>query len=171
MPRVPRPWHKGKTTYIRLFGCTLKVSWGDTEEWVRHYEELRGRAKNLLPVFQRYGSYLLESIERNFQAQGRPERWAPLNPLYAARKAKKWPGRGILEASGAMRRGFEYYATPQTLKIRNAARWWWIVHQKGTTNLFGRGIRLPARVMVIMQRADKGVFTRWARRYILTGTV
>jgi hypothetical protein len=32
------------------------------------------------------------------------ERWAPLSPLYAARKAIDHPGKKILEATGAMRR-------------------------------------------------------------------
>jgi len=160
-------------TRIRLMGCTLHVRMPgfDADSWVRRYEELRGRGKNLLPVFERFGRYLLESVDRNFAAEGRPSRWAALSPRYAARKARQFPGKGILEATGQMRTGFWYTASAQTVKVGNKNRWWWIVHQQGTDNLFRRGIHLPRRVILLLQAQDKAVLTRWVRAYLRTGTV
>lgn len=152
-----------ETTRVRLLGCTLTFRIEGAEEWVRYYHSLRGRAKNLQPVFERFGQYMLQgSLMRNFAAEGRPERWAPLSPEYARRKAIRYPGAPILVATGAMRAGFTYTATPQTLKIDNAMFYWWF-HQVGTT-------RMPQRVIVLLQAADRALLTRWIRDYLLSRT-
>lgn len=38
-----------------------------------------------------------------FDSEGGAKKWAPLSPLYAAKKAKYFPGRRILELSGTLR--------------------------------------------------------------------
>jgi phage gpG-like protein len=43
------------------------------------------------------------AIQRNFDQEGRPERWPPLSPGYALWKAARYPGRKILERTGALR--------------------------------------------------------------------
>jgi phage gpG-like protein len=43
------------------------------------------------------------AIQRNFEEEGRPERWPPLSPGYALWKAARYPGRKILERTGALR--------------------------------------------------------------------
>ena len=43
------------------------------------------------------------AIQRNFEEEGRPERWPPLSPGYALWKAARHPGRKILERTGALR--------------------------------------------------------------------
>lgn len=52
---------------------------------------------------------VLEQAEREqFDAEGKgPHRgqWAELSPAYAARKAMEWPGKPILERTGALRAG------------------------------------------------------------------
>lgn len=46
-------------------------------------------------------------------------KWAALSNTYANRKRKKYPGRGPLEASGDMRRGFRFYADKDSVFIDN----------------------------------------------------
>jgi phage gpG-like protein len=159
-----RALRSAKTTTIRLAGCTIHVNVPNTDAWTRYLAELIGRAKDLQPVLETFGAYMVTgSLQRNFEAEGRPAPWAPLSPLYAARKARRYPGRPILVASGQMRAGFQWRATKQTLKIWNT-RPYWKAHQYGYPPH-----NLPARVMLFLQNADKAVFTRWARRYITTG--
>lgn len=46
--------------------------------------------------------------------------WPPLSPAYAAMKARRHPGRGILHATGQMRRAADKptrYATPHSLTL------------------------------------------------------
>jgi phage gpG-like protein len=43
------------------------------------------------------------AIQRNFEEEGRPERWPPLSPGYALWKAVRYPDRKILERTGALR--------------------------------------------------------------------
>ena len=45
--------------------------------------------------------------------------WPRLSSKYSVYKAKKWPGRGILEASGAMRHGFIYSANSTSVAVDN----------------------------------------------------
>lgn len=49
------------------------------------------------------------------------ETWPQLSPVYAANKGKRFPGRGILVATGEMQRSFSFTATPNTLIIGNDA--------------------------------------------------
>jgi hypothetical protein len=151
---------------IRLLGCTVHVNAPNMDTWTRYYSELIGRAKDLSPVFEKFGAYMIDgSIWRNFEAQGRPTPWPPLSPLYAARKAKRYPGARILERTGQMMGSFFARATKQTLKIDNPFRYW-KAHQKGAPTR-----NLPRRVIVLLQDVDKGVLTRWTRQYLRTAEV
>ncbi len=160
----------GPDTYIRALGCTIHVRTADmsaqAESWKRYFLDLGHRVKNLRPVFESFGQYMVTgSIMRNFEAEGRPDRWAPLSPKYKAWKENHYPGRPILVLTGEMKAGFQYEATELTLKIRNV-KWYWKVHQTG----YGPN-NLPARVMLLLQDADKSVLTRKTRQYIKTGEV
>ncbi|RDI73302.1 hypothetical protein Gocc_2902 [Gaiella occulta] len=45
-------------------------------------------------------------MRRQFNTEGEfaGQRWQPLSPVYALQKARRYPGRGILHASGQLRR-------------------------------------------------------------------
>ncbi len=49
--------------------------------------------KNLEPAFKASGVYMLGSIERNFKAQGRPQKWQSLAPSTLARR-RSGKGKG-----------------------------------------------------------------------------
>ena len=52
------------------------------------------------------------AIRRNFDEEGRPERWWPLSPAYASEKARKFPGRKILERTGRLRQSIDVRFEP-----------------------------------------------------------
>jgi len=88
------------------------------------------------------------ALERNFAEEGRPVRWAPLAPRYAAWKARRFgAGLRILERTGALRRSIstrvEGNAIVASTDVPYAA-----FHQFGTR-------RLPARPFLVLTDADK----------------
>jgi phage gpG-like protein len=67
------------------------------EELMSRLRQIAAAARNLKRPLQSAGVYMLGSIERNFQEQGRPVKWTPLSARTlasrrGARKAKKKAG-------------------------------------------------------------------------------
>lgn len=58
------------------------------------------------------------------------ERWADLNPSYAAWKARMWPGRPPLVRTGLMQQGFRHKSTKLSTELWNEAEYF-KYHQEG----------------------------------------
>ena len=56
--------------------------------------------------------------------------WPDLQPAYASYKARKFPGRPILVATGAMAQGFDFTANSDQVKVFNPVDYF-EKHQKG----------------------------------------
>src|SRR5262249_369123 len=94
----------------------LTLTWNieGEEQLVRRLRGIGNNLQNWRPAFEESVDQLKDTFSNDvFETQGRAlgESWAPLQPTYAARKAQKYPGKGILEATGAMRRSFHTRAT------------------------------------------------------------
>lgn len=101
--------------------------------------------------------------DTNFNSEGAAlgTPWVPLKSKTEDEKLKKWPGRGMLERTGTMRKGFTSDITPQSLFISNDVPYF-PYHQLGTGyggkvsfgigggggQHIGRGRNLPARKML-----------------------
>ena len=70
------------------------------------------------------------------------ERWAALADSTKKQKERKYPGRGVLVASGDMQNSFKYSATPVSVTIMNSSKLF-AFHQLGTT-------KMPQRVMMLL---------------------
>lgn len=55
-------------------------------------------------LLQPAAAVVARAIERNFEEEGRPAPWQPLSPRYERWKTAHFPGRGILELTGRLRR-------------------------------------------------------------------
>ena len=151
----------GKHTVAKLYGGEIhwRLSDPGSDEWIKALTEVKRRALNLQPFFDRFGQYLLNtSIPLNFAAEGRPTPWAKLSLEYEVRKRMRFGRRPILVISGAMQQGFAYEATQRTLRIRNRMSYF-EHHQRG-------GKHLPQRIMLILQRQDKGIATKFLKQYL-----
>lgn len=67
------------------------------EELIERLKQIAGDAKHIRRPLLSAGVYMLGSIERNFQEQGRPVKWTPLSPRTlasrrGARKSRKKAG-------------------------------------------------------------------------------
>lgn len=81
-------------------------------------------------------------------------RWAPLSSRYSARKQKFYRGKGILEASGAMRDSFVSVSTRSSATITNSAGYF-KYHQSTLPRK-----RLPRRQMMGVNSAIKSMIKR-----------
>jgi len=63
-------------------------------------KKVGNKAKDLRIPLKRCGILMLRSIDKNFRAEGRPKRWAPLSPMTIAMRRKKGRGAKILQDTG-----------------------------------------------------------------------
>lgn len=150
----------GKHTVVKVVGGTLEYRFQDRKrtDFTDRLDRIGVKLTDWRPVFQQYGAYLLRSIDRNFQAQGRPSRWKPLAPATIRERLREGYGAGpILQRSGALRRSFRFEPRPRTLRVWNTKPYF-IYHQQG-------GEIIPQRQMVVVLRQDRGELTRLARKH------
>jgi len=106
--------------------------------------------KDWKPELQAVGDYLV-SFYRDpvFETEGGifAARWAALSQPYQAHKTTNWPGRGILEASGTLRKSYETRVFSQLLQLINPTEYA-VLHQWGTS-------RMPARVLIKVDDARR----------------
>lgn len=143
---------------------TLTVERSGLETLQRVGQGLRAVADmDFVPFFERVVEPDFERIElEQFASQGaRGEGggWAPLSPAYAAAKAKRFPGRPILEASGRMKGSLTQRGHPDG--FRRVTR---DTYERGTSvpyaDAHARGsARMPARPPIGVTEAD---FDKWA---------
>ena len=153
---------QGRLTVAKVLGGTVSLSFDDTIDTIRFYEDTERRLKDLSEPLDEYGRYLVEKhIPRQFAKRGTPKRWATLSAKYAAWKAKYFPGRPLLVLSGRMKAGFRWKGKKRSMQIINRVaagqrgnktpRWQW--HQHGTS-------QMPARPMLQVTDKDLAELTR-----------
>lgn len=171
MPRVK--W--GRDTVVKFFGGRIVFSLsGDAPkaDYIKNLDDIVTRGSNLQPAMEAIGEYLLGSTRRNFEAQGRPKRWQRLAPTTIADRGRKgYPPTPILIRSGKLFRsltqkgapGLVLQARPKSLKYTSRVPYF-EVHQKG-------GDHIPQRMMIVLQKQDRGQIGRILNTYIKTGRV
>ncbi len=124
---------------------------------------MRQRQADLTPVMRSIGEHLMNSTRARFAREVAPDgsRWAPLNRVYAARKAKKTRG-GILVFGGDMRKTFLHYrVSSRSVTLVNVAEY-------AATHQFGSpGRNIPARPFIGLEEADEGAIRSLVLDYIL----
>jgi phage virion morphogenesis protein len=99
------------------------------------------KAKDLRVPLKRCGILMLSSIDKNFRAEGRPKRWAPLSPTTIAMRRKKGRGARILQDTG-MGKGSITYEVVSNQKVQIGTRRDYMrIHQTGGN------IKIPARTI------------------------
>lgn len=74
-------------------------------------KELISRAKNLQPLLNNIAQIMLESVRKNFDNEGRVDKWAALKRSTIKQREKKgyWPGK-ILQRSGMLKRSVQAFS-------------------------------------------------------------
>lgn len=78
----------------------------DDQELRRALRTAERHLVNLRPAWAQVGEHMLRSVDKNFDAEGRPTKWEPLNSQYAAQRK---PGK-IMTLSARLRRSITYQA-------------------------------------------------------------
>ena len=105
--------------------------------------------KDWKPELKSVGEYLKKFYENpTFETEGGifGARWQPLNPVYAMYKATRYPGRGILERTGDMRRGYILKVYSSLLEL---------VNTKDYASRHQEGIGVPERVLISVDEPRK----------------
>jgi len=99
------------------------------------------KAKDLRVPLKRCGILMLSSIDKNFRAEGRPKRWAPLSPMTIAMRRKKGRGAKILQDTGHGK-GSIVYKVVSNQKVQIGTNLGYMkIHQEGGS------IKIPARTI------------------------
>lgn len=151
-------------TRVKLVGGEIifNLEGRGIEAWRERLAGFRTRATDLQPVFDEFGDYMLRSIQRNFQAEGRPQRWKPLAQSTLDQRIRQGYGRGpILQRTGHLKRGFRTNTSHTYLRIVNSTPYFKF-HQQDRR----RGQKIPRRLMVVLLDQDKAQFTQILRGHL-----
>ncbi len=128
------------------------------------------KLRNMKGVWDQVGFEVLNSIEDNFDAEGRPEKWQPLAPATIEGKVRKFGGRKkrgglravtarklggnkILTDSGDLRRSIVHKADSMGVTI-GSTKEYAAIHQFGGQCGRGRSVTIPARPYLMLQDGD-----------------
>lgn len=118
----------------------------------RNLRIVADRVKDWSPAFELVAETLKNVFSRDvFQSQGAVigEHWSPLSKAYALRKARLYPGKGLLEASSTMRNSFTSLFNATSAAIWNEATYFKF-HQSNQPRT-----KMPRRVMMKLASAQR----------------
>ena len=157
----------GDDTRAKIFGGYVEFRFENPQgevDWKTYLNDFEKRMKNLMPVFERWGGYMLESIERTHKAEGRPKKWAALSPKTIKDRIRLGFGASpILDRTGKMRRSYTFEARPRSFTLGNSTKYH-KYHQYGTPTI-------PVRLTIQLLAQDKAQFTRARNKYVETGDI
>lgn len=144
--------------------------YGDTQV-DRTIARMQDRVEDATPVWETLVGRFIALEKRQFATQGAAASggWAPLSPRYAAWKARHYPGKKILERTGALKRSL----TQRPLPIEDLKPDSMVIgsdneiggyHQSGTD-------RMPRRRPVELTESARRDWVKRIQRYVLTGGV
>ena len=75
----------------------------DDKEIQQYLKKLAEKTENLRPLMKNIAGIMMDSVEENFEKEGRPEKWTPLAKPTIRQRTKKgyYPGR-ILQMRGEL---------------------------------------------------------------------
>ncbi len=120
-------------------GALISYRIDDDEKVKALLKKAGNRAKNLRIPLKRSGILMLASVDKNFRAEGRPTKWAPLSPMTIAMRKKKGRGAKILQDTGLGKGSITYKVVSNQMVQIGTNRDYMRKHQEGAD------IKIPAR--------------------------
>ena len=138
----------------------------------RTLEGLTERALDARPAWAVIMRRLARAEGTQFRTEGAYASggWAPLSPAYAARKARAYPGKPILERTGRLVRSLTSPTAPDAIRRSEPH-----LMEFGTSVPYGRyhqtGTRfMPRRRPVELPETERVEVVKVLQRFIVTGT-
>lgn len=132
---------------------TLTITIQGDKETLARLEKLSTQLNDMSKPFKTAGNLLTKFYSSvPFASRGSVygRAWPGLSEAYAKRKAKLYPARPVLIASGKMAESFKFQSTKELLRIYNATGDLFKWHQLGEGNN-------PQRVMMLLDQQRKKV--------------
>jgi len=100
----------------------MKITLMGTQSALNRLKKMKVNMKDFSKELDEVGRYMKQFYgEDVFATEGQiiNERWRPLSINYGFKKREKYPGAGILVASGALKGGFRYVVNVSKMKFWN----------------------------------------------------
>jgi len=118
---------------------------------------LQRKTSNLTPAMRIIGEIVQTSIQRNFEAGGRPKRWLPLAAatIRQRRREGHWPGPILVRhgVSGGLMGSISYRASGDRV-VLSANKIYAAIHHFGGMAGRGHKTRIPARPFMFVHDRD-----------------
>lgn len=129
-------------------------------------KKLAAKTQNLRPLMKNISGIMLDSVEENFEKEGRPDKWTPLAKLTIRQRTKKgyWPGR-ILQMRGELASSItskydDNSAVVGTNKIYAA------IHQFGGNAGRNKKVKIPARPYLMLGDVELDNISKIIKNYL-----
>ena len=167
-----------------MAGAEIKITIDDQAVRAK-LAEMEARLGNLTPAMEIIGQQVVTSVQRNFEAGGRPSAWAPLSWATLAKRGKKGKGgwMGMSRGKVLVRQGMaggllgSIHAKPEADKVTvGTDKIYAAVQQfgegKGAAGTTKRGAlipwgNIPARPYLLVQDSDWPKVTRQLADYLM----
>ena len=142
----------------------MQISWTieGEKQLSRRLEIMARKIKDWGPAFKESGENLKNIFAKDvFETEGGAinENWSPLKKAYALQKAKKFPGKGMLEATGKMRNSFMTLWRPDMAQVWNTSDYF-KYHQSNKPRS-----KLPRRVMMKLGENQRSMIVKVFHSY------
>lgn len=138
----------------------------DDKEIQKLLKKLISKTENLRPLMRNIAGIMLDSVEENFEKEGRPDKWQGLAKPTIKQRTKKgyWPGR-ILQVRGELASSItskfdENSAVVGTNKVYAA------IHQLGGKAGRNKKVKIPARPYLLISDSEINVIKRESEEYL-----
>ncbi len=139
----------------------------DDVELQKSLKKLASKAENLRPLMKNISGIMMDSVEENFEKEGRPDKWTPLAKSTIKQRTKKgyWPGR-ILQMRGELASSITSYydddsAVVGTNKVYAA------IHQFGGNAGKNKKVKIPARPYLLLATNDEKQIINEIKNYLI----
>ncbi|MFH0702861.1 MAG: phage virion morphogenesis protein [bacterium] len=118
-------------------------------------KKLAAKTENLRPLMKNIAGIMIDSVEENFEKEGRPEKWTPLAPSTIKQRTKKgyWPGK-ILQMRGELAASITSKYDDNS-SIVGTNKVYAAIHQFGGDAGRGRKVRMPVRAYLKLYKDDE----------------
>jgi phage virion morphogenesis protein len=159
-----------------MAGVTMMI---DDSELQRDLKGVRDRLGNAQPAFEVIGEMARTSIVRNFEEEGRPEKWAPLSPATLARRSKAGQILRVQGFAGGLMGSINAQAAPDNALIGTNKIYGAVQHFGAKKGAFGRTSKgapipwgdIPARPYMVLQEEDETRAVRILGNFVLRGSL
>lgn len=158
-------------THLEIFSVVeVKIDIKAIAKSVRRASE---NTRRMRPVWDDIGNHMVTSTMRNFEAQGRPTKWARLAKSTTERKARRFGGKGktkrkkvvsmnrILQDTGRLKGSVQHWAGHTHVEYGSNLEY-------AAAHQYGRG-RMPARPYLVVHPADNAYIVKAIERHIFRG--